>query len=415
MVTEMRQALRDAADRAAPAPLDLDGVVTAGARRRRRRRLVTAGAASFAVALVVGVGTVSTDRGRDEVPSPAGLRLEDARTVDLRVAASRRVMVKDARDADLSYDRFEGITDDGLVVRGTYSWPEGVRRFGLLDVDAGRTEWLPPAPGNRPQPRPVHLGADRLVFLGSWVLPSAILVFDRDSRAWKRHLISVPEDEVGRFYGYDAQLGGDGRVYLMDPEIPVRWWSVPLAGGRARPEPTLDGKSVVWSGTTLATADPDGRVTVTRDGQRVTEIDGPPEGCAAPDDMELAPALRLAGTRPVVTFRCETGQQVVVYDEAGRPDLILAPAEVVVTAADARYVVLAEPPPARPESADDERTYLLDLQRRVLLAIDDRGLAIADDDAYANAIRAGLVLWMVNGPSEGRDTYDVVYKVARVP
>ncbi len=364
MVTEMRQALRDAAGGPAPAHLDLDGAITVGVRRVRRRRLVAAGAAGLAVALVMGVATVSSGGDRAEKPDPADLGLQDARPVDLQMAATRRVTWKATREADITYDRFEGITDDGLVARGTFNYPEGTRRFGLLDVDTGRTDWLPYLPWDKNGPVPVHLGADQLVYLDSQYLPRAILTFDRDRRTWTRHPIRLPNQDVDMFYGSDPQVGGDGRLYLMDPKIPVHWWSVPLAGGTPRPEPTLDGHSLAWSGTTLATADPDGHIAVTRGGHQVTEVDGPPAGCAAPDDLELAPALRLAGTRLVATYRCQEGQQVVVYDEAGRPDLTLAPADLAVTGADARYVVMGENPPTRPEPAKVQRTFVLDLKRR---------------------------------------------------
>ena len=404
MVTEIRRALHDAAEVAPHDDLDLAVVVTAGARRVRRRRVVAAGAAGLAVALVVGAATaLSAGDDRAEKPDPAEIRIDQARTVEPDVVATRRVLWKDPAN-QLDYDRFDAITDDGLVARARYTYDGDISEFGLLDVETGDTDWLPRPRWDLGEPAPVDLGADRLVYLDNRKYPGfSILIFDREARAWTRSPVRFSESDVGQFFGSDLALGDDGRLYLMDPDLPVHWWSVPLTGGTIRPEPSLDKRLLAWSGSTRATSDLDGHIRVTRDGRQVAEVGGPPKGCNPPDDdLPVSPPLVFAGSRLVATFRCSDGNQVVAYNEAGEPELTLAPAaNAWVRGADARYVLVT----------DDRKTYVLDLLRRKLLAIDNGGAAVGDN---VGVVKAGLVLWAVDGPIEDRNTYDVVYRVARL-
>ena len=405
MVTDIRRALHDAAEVAPHDHLDLAVVVTAGAHRIRRHRIVAAGVAGLAVAVVVGAAALSTGDNRAAKPDPAQIRIDQAQTVDPDVVATRRVLWEDPAD-QLDYDRFDAITDDGLVARARYTYDGDVSEFGLLDVDTGNTDWLPQPGWDLGEPAAVDLGVDRLVYLDNRNYPGfSILIFDRKLRTWTRNPVHFSSSDVDQFFGSYYQLGDDGRLYLMDPALPVHWWSVPLTGGTVRAEPSLDKHWLAWSGSMRATADLDGHIALTRDGQQVAEVGGPPEGCDPPDDDLLTtPTLVFAGTRLVATFRCSDGNQVVAYNAAGEPELALAPAaDLGVMGADARHVLVT----------DTRRTYVLDLQRRRLLAIDNRGAVLGDHNVAL--VRDGLVLWAVDGPQEDRDTYDVVYRVAQLP
>jgi hypothetical protein len=353
---------------------------------------------------VVGAATaLSAGDDRAEKPEPVEIRIDQARTVEPDVVATRRVLWEDPAN-QLDYDRFDAITDDGLVARARYTYDGDISEFGLLDVETGETDWLPRPRWDLGEPAPVDLGADRLVYLDNRNYPGfSILIYDREARTWTRNPVRFSESDVGQFFGSDFALGDDGRLYLMDPDLPVHWWSVPLTGGTIRPEPSLDKRWLAWSGSTRATSDLDGHITVTRGGQQVAEVGGPPKGCNPPDDDKpLSPPLLFAGSRLVATFRCSEGNQVVAYNEAGEPELTLAPsANVWVTGADARHVLVT----------DNRKTYVLDLFRKKLLAIDNRGAALGDN---VGVVKAGLVLWAVDGPMEDRNTYDVVYRVARL-
>ena len=296
------------------------------------------------------------------------------------------------------------MTDDGLVARARYTYDGDLSDFGLLDVVTGKTDWLPQPRWDLGEPAPVDLGADRLVYLDNRNYPGfSILIVDRETRTWTRNPVRFSESDVGQFFGSDFALGDDGRLYRMDPDLPVHWWSVALTGGTIRREPSLDKRGLAWSGSMRATSDLDGHITVTRDGRQVAEVGGPPTGCSPPDDdPPLNPPLVFAGSRLVATFRCSEGNRVVAYSEEGVPELTLAAAaNVWVRDADARHVLMT----------DDRKTYVLDLHRRELVAIDNRGAALGDD---VGVVKAGLVLWSVDGPAEDRNTYDVVYRVARL-
>lgn len=405
MVTDIRDALRDAADTGPTGRVDLDLVVAAGTRRVRRRRLAAVGATGLAVALAV-VGTTLTaglDRA-DGPPPPADLRLDEARPVALEVLAATRTFWEDPNE-DLDHDRLDGITEDGLVLRSRYTYEGDVFELGLLDVGTGRSDWLPRPPWDVGELAPVQLGADRLVFLDRRHHPVlTVLTFDRDARTWSRQRVEPPAAATGRFFGFYFQVDPDGRIHLLDSDT-WSWWSMPPTGGPLRREPAFDGRIVAWSGPLRASAGLEGDVTLTRDGRDLTVADGPPEGCDAPTGVDaerpLPPQLEFAGNRLVVTFLCRSGERIVVHGVDGRAELTLAPDGVRVVSTDAAHLLLT----------DHRHIYVLELESRQLLLLEEGGAAGHRDGQLGQ----GLVLWTRAGPSDDRDSYDVRYRVARLP
>ncbi len=70
------------------------------------------------------------------------------------------------------------------------------------------------------------------------------------------------------------------------------------------------------------TADTEGRVVVSADGQEQVIAAQLPQGCV-PELEEVPPYVGFAGRMPVLSYLCEDGSRLVVYDQAGQPHLVV--------------------------------------------------------------------------------------------
>ena len=415
MSTDLRAALRDAVAGAPPDNVDLRAVVDTGARRVRRRKVRTVSAAALAVAAAVVALVVVPGPDRDKrEPLPAQivqLDLDGAEQLDLDVLASRRTVTDP--EEDLSFDRFEGLTPDGLVLRARYVYPDDDYRVGLLDPATGRTEWLPPPPGDVGEPEVAALTSDRLVLLDNRDFRSrALLVLDRPTRTWTMSFIRLPAG-IEAHVPPQLRLGPDDRLYVgtnMERSSRMHWWSFPVpAGGDPRREPDLAGLAVAWNQDVRVTADARGRVVRTVAGASRTLSGGRPAGCPGPEEA-FRPELELAGDRPVVTYWCGEGHApanlTVLPARSGRP---AAAVPGTVLAADQDRVLLSG-------TGDGEGgLYLLDLDRLTARRIAGPLSDTFPDNMAQVGLAPGLVLWNNQGPADDRDTQDVVWKVARLP
>jgi hypothetical protein len=410
MTTDLRAALREAV---ALVPLDetpVHEIVDAGARRvRRRRDLGVAGAAVVAAAVVAGAVTLGAGDRRDDVPRPADVvhvHLDKAQRVTLPVVTSVRTTWMDPAN-EIDHDRYEGITDDGLVLRSRFSVAGGLE-LGLVDPANGRTLWLPPPP--RYAENVVDLSVERIALFAPDGRRGRVISFDRRAWAWSDTRIDLdPDIEV--HVPPIVRFAPDGRLYvgatLEETSGPIRWWSYAVpAGGRARPEPDLTGVSLAWHDDVRAWADGDGRVVLSRAGGEQIVSTERPDGCATPSDPDLdgfPVQVALAEERPVVSYWCgdDPRPTTVVYDVTGDRDVVVP--EAAVLAADAGHVLLG------PSTAGPDGVYLLDLATERLTRI-----SAGSHDGQVG-LAAGLVLWNLSGPLDDRDTYDVIWKVARVP
>lgn len=410
MVTELRQTLSRAADDDPSYDVDLAFVVGEGARRVRRRRARVLVAAALTAAVVTAALAVPQLAERSERPDPAApfvLDPGDARPVTPEILLSRRTTWRDPAN-ELDHDLFLGLTEDGLALRSRYTYDGDVSELGLTDPDTGRTTWLPRPPGDLGEPRPLELGADELVLLDNrHSYRAAVLRFDRRTDTWSRAVVSWPKGRTGSLFGvFGGQLGDDGLLYLRDTEPPSHWWTAPAStGGAARPRPELDGLELAWGDDAAAVAHVDGTVEVTYASTSEVVRIRPPAGCdplPRPEGMELAMSptmVTFAGRRPVVSFTCRQGAWTVVHEPDGRPYVAVEPGQIGVRASGHRLVVLT----------DETSTYLLDLAQRELLRLD-----ASPHENQIDVVR-DLVLWNTPGPIDDRDTYDVVWNVARLP
>lgn len=417
MVTELRQILRESVEDPPAGGIDHAGVLRAGRERvnRRRRAVVVGTAAAVAVvtAAVVVPGGRSPEPAEHVLPAaPVRLTLDDAQPVEPEVLVRTRTVQSGGDDID--YDRIDGITEDGLVVRARWTWKGDISEYGLVDPATGSTDWLPRPPWDIGSPQPLELGADRLLFLDDrHVERHHTLVFDRTTRAWARPRLGLP-DGWNRFFGLYGQLGDDGRVYFPDTHpdpdpaqeldwssvmATREWWSAPVTGGSARHETALDGMVVTWSDSARATADGAGRIQMTEDNVTRTLTDAKPAGCGG------FPNLNLAGSRLVATYRCADRWKLVVLDRAGTPELSVEAGWLGVVAADDGRVLLS----------GDNGTYVLELDRQRLLKIAPRTGVFTMDMLPAAAARGDLVVWNETGPTESDQVFDVVYRAGRLP
>jgi hypothetical protein len=179
----------------------------------------------------------------------------------------------------------------------------------------------------------------------------------------------------------------------------MEWWSAAVdEGGPLRPEPSLEGRSLAWAGPHRLTADREGRVVATVDGQERVLADERPDGCADPEpEQGLAPTLAGSTDWAVVSFQCLGGSVTVAYD-LGRAATLSVP-DASVVSVDGHEALLS----------GARRTYLLDLEQEQLTDIGhaphEGGGTVKDD----------LVLWNVPGHLDDDDVYDVSYSVARIP
>lgn len=390
---------------------DLRGVIEAGSRRVHRRRVLGVATSAVALAAVVTSVLVTVDRSDRSGPEPGPARivqlnLDQARTQKLEVLASTRTKFLPESDEG-GYDRYEGVTPDGLVLTNRYIYPELRQELGLLNPETGRTDPLPAAPETVDSA--VQLTADRLVvWAPDTPYDSGLLTFDRATRTWSGVVIRRPAG-IEAHAPPQLELAPDGRLYLgasREGELgPMRWWSYAPDGGDPRPEPALTGAAVAWGSGVRATADTAGKVTLTSSSGTKTLSSRRPPGCAQPAaDSDFADApitLRLAGQRPVVTYLCGDRQRMetVVYD----PDRGTAHAVpgAVVRAADPQHVLLVG-------QGEKGPTFVLDLATAELSRI---GPSPFEGQV---GLAGGLVLRNEAGPSESKDVYDVVWNVSRL-
>jgi hypothetical protein len=418
MSTELHAALRAAVSDSPFDESDLRTVVETGSRRVRRRSALRIGASAAVVAVAVAVTSVVAARSDhpEREPQPAHvvrLDLSEATEQDLDVLGSVRTTHRDPMN-DISHDRFEGLTTDGLVLRERYTYNGNSYELGLLDPETGTTDWLPPAPVAA-EVIGVDLSADRLVLVArERVRTNALLVFDRRSRTWA----SSPLRLAGGLEVHAPPrllFGTDDRVYLgtnyEGESGPLHWWSFAVPeGGVGRPEPALDGMAAAWGDGIRAVAGNDGRVVLSSSGAERIVAEKRPAGCDRPADPDLAEmpvSVGLAGNRPVVTYFCgdEPESVTLVYGVDGGETLQIADATFL--AADQSHVLLA---PFSNDGRDNLRgLYLLDLDRRTLTRF---GPGIHEWDVD---VAGGLVQWNQPGPIDAKDVYDVVWNVARVP
>jgi hypothetical protein len=168
MSTNLHEALREAVSDPPFDESDLRTVVETGSRRVRRRSAIRIGAAAAVVAATAALTSIMAARSNhpDQQPQPAHvvhLDLSEAAQQDLDVLASVRTTHREPMN-DLSHDRFEGLTTDGLVLRERYTYTDDFYELGLLDPETGSTDWLPPPP-SREETVAVDLTADRLVLV----------------------------------------------------------------------------------------------------------------------------------------------------------------------------------------------------------------------------------------------------------
>ena len=416
MSTDLRQALRDAVVGGPEDILDLQDVVAAGSLRVRRRHqaFAVAGSALATAAVVVALLALPSP-GRDESrPLPADvvrLDLDNAEQADLDVVASRRTV--NESDQDSSFDRFEGLTPDGLVLRTKYVASDDDYRIGLLNPATGRTDWLPSPPGDVGEPQVAALTSDRVMLLDNREFRSrTLLVLDRASRTWTRSFIRLPGG-IEVHVPPQLRLGPDGRLYVgtnLENSVPTHWWSFPVPdGGDPRREPGLGDRAVAWNQDVRVTADTRGRVVRTVAGASRTLAEHRPEDCPVPEQA-FRPELELAGDTPVVSYWCGEGHVpenlTVVPARSGRPGVEVAG---IVLAADRNRALLWG-------SGDRARNlYLLDLERLTLRRISGPLSAAFPDNMMQVGMASGLVLWNAEGPRDDRDTSDTVWKVARLP
>ena len=212
---------------------------------------------------------------------------------------------------DLSFDRFEGLTPDGLVLRARYVFP--TTTTGRPPRPAtGRTDWLR-HPGDVGEPQVAALTMDQLVLLDNRKgLARALLVLDRATLTWTSSVIRLPSG-IEAHVPPQLRLGPDDRLYVgsnMENEYPIHWWSFPVPeGGDLRREPGLADRAVAWNQDVHVTADIRGRVVRTVAGGSRTLSDDRPAGCPVPR-TRLYSELELAGDRPVVTYFCGKGDEL---------------------------------------------------------------------------------------------------------
>ncbi|MBM6402124.1 hypothetical protein [Phycicoccus sonneratiae] len=414
MVTDLRAALHEAVDDEPTGGVDVVAALAGGRHRVRRRRVLAgAGAAATVVAGVVAVlaGSAITGPDRAVAPLPAGppplevrrvVEFDSAQPAPLDVLTSTRTLWRDpVHDQDT--DRFVGLTDDGLAVRTRFT-ADGVRtEVALVDPATGRTTRLPdPDPGVG-EIRAVSLTADRLVFLvGRQHYTDAVLTFDRAAGTWSQHSVSTT-DEVGRFFGWQATLGTDDRVYLAGESLALRWWSTGTTEGPLVHEAGLDGRAVAWNTDERATVDQRGEVRLERGGTTQVLAERAPRGCTPPADSSTAapPSIGFSGSMLVVLFACTEGRQIVAFDDSGSAVATLPPRAVTDLSIGAEGVLFAV--------GDRQDLYLFEPSTARLRTL---GRHLHEEGLHT---AHGLVLWNEPGPEDSDQVLDIVYTVAALP
>ena len=400
MSTDLGAALREAVADAPYDESDLRDVLATGSRRVRRRGALLIGSSALAVgAVIASVVAVTNDPA--EEPRPARVvrvDLDQAQPLDLQPARQG------------GRDRFVGLTADGLVLRNRHPQGGDAYELGLLDPEPGtRTGFRLLRTRSGPGVSSVQLSAERLMLLDA--KPAAyrgkpgrgtLLVFDRVSRTWQTSEITVPAG-VEAHLPPSVGVGLDGRLYLGHTNEgesgPMRWWSYPVPqGGEARPEPALTGTSIAFDDGVQARADSDGRIVLSTPGEERLLAEHRPQACEPPSEPDTAlwPGwVRMAGSRPVVTYLCgepspRPDTVTVVYDTDGGPTIQVAGSAVL--AADPGHVLLAP-------AFGTRGMYLFNLDtltvEKASTAVGPSFLAHIDSQrhSFPVGLAAGLILW----------------------
>ncbi|HEY0642697.1 MAG TPA: hypothetical protein VGD39_04700, partial [Nocardioides sp.] len=422
--TDLGRALRDAVADEPTFVVDPQALAHTGRHRLRRRNAIAVGTATLATAAVlVATSLVSRPSTSDPDPAPAErtvrLDLDDAVAVRPEVVASTRTTWRDEGKNSLEFDRLEGITTDGLVLRSRYTNAHGTTELGLLDPSTGSTDWLPDPPWRSGDIAGVDLGADRLVVVvRTHVYQYAISVLDRATRAWRPHTVVRLPAGTEVHTTARALVGPDDRLYLgstMEGRSgPMHWWSAPVVGGgQMQPEPDLEGAAVAWGDDgTRVTADPEGHVVLS--GPRGERVVGErrPAGCERPSGFPDAPPHAVAaGDRAVVTFYCDSGDPdvavplTVVY---ARGSLTRIEGGTALASDDRHLLVLGGDGSSHPTGSYVGETwiYLVDVDRSTVSRL-GRGLHDRQVD-----VGAGMVLWNSPGRLDDKSVYDVTWSVA---
>ena len=144
--TLARAATRELLERSAP---DITQRCAELRRIRARRTTAKLVAAAVAVGVVAGGWQLAVGRDHDDVRpvAPVHLRLDDAQIGEADFVATEPSL----------FPTYEGITEDGFVVRSRYPKKLGrIYDYGLLDPATGITEWLPRPPWHLGSPAPVR-------------------------------------------------------------------------------------------------------------------------------------------------------------------------------------------------------------------------------------------------------------------
>ena len=425
MSTDLRRALRDAVADEPTFVVEPRVLAHTGTHRLRRRNALVVGVAAVATAAVL-VATSLVSRPSTSRPDPAPaertvrLDLDDAVAVRPEVVARTRTTWRDEGKNSLEYDRLEGITDDGLVLRSRYTNAHAHVELGLLDPAAGSTDWLPEPPWQSGEIAGVDLGADRLVVVArTGIFQYTTAILDRGSRTWEASEVRLPGATEGHLPPR-ALVGPDDRLYLgstMEGQSgPMHWWSAPVTGGEdLRAEPDLEGAAVAWGDGGQVTAHPDGHVVLSSDGGDRVVGERRPDGCEVPASFPDAPVrVVLAGDRPVVTYYCDSGDPdvatplTVVYG----PDSLTRIEGATALASDARHLLVqggrGGSPPLATASTDETWLYLVDLDRGTISRL---GRGVHERQA---GVAAGMVLWNSPGNLDDSSVYDVTWSVAPV-
>lgn len=258
MVNDLQDLLRRNVEGAPPDHLDLDRLMRDGRRRVRRRR-GAAGAVALGAAAVVGAAVLAWPGGSADHADPADTPPRpDAPTITLD-GATPAVQGRDydviTSVTDDNLDRangryLDGVTDDGLVlVHDGPSETTGLRpRYALLDPDTGDLDRLPDPGVGQSTARPVELGADRLLLVGTNRSGRRLVayVLDRGTQTWQTTTWpGLPNDA-----SVDPQLGPDGRLHLRIPatrgKVPEGGW--PTGNGGEADDSDAEGDTYeLWS------------------------------------------------------------------------------------------------------------------------------------------------------------------------
>lgn len=405
--------------------LDVAAVVTQGrVRRTRRRRLIVGGVAVATAASVVAAVAVTRAGPGDGEPAPADppiVRVPVLEPGDALVPEDPLLQHHDPARGDGVRDSYDGITDDGLVVRQRALTGSGHVSFGLVDPTTGETSWLPDPPQGIYRPQPLVLETDRLVFFVQDSPRYHLLTFDRPAGAWSMDQIAAPPKVLDPHGPFTVVVGD--RLFLLqsahhgDPECESRaesgeipwdscfvWSSVALADAADhRPEPAAAGVSV---------GSYSGQLAVVRDRQEVVWHDGEtervlplglPDGCEPAADW--VPRVSEAGDALVVLVDCiGLESAAVLYDQGLEPVAAVVAAGEVGAHGDfltIRKDVTSGPGPDLMQVVDPDGDWVYPLAGGAAPSVTDigAGLVLWQDPSSTEVARSGHSYWVGRLPA----------------